>query len=235
MCFYSFDRDCPLNVVNISITGMNTLVSVSGQSSEQPIASVSWQGTHQGHKVLSSLAVSFKKKNRLYSLEKFQVHSKLRGRCRHFPSISCRYTCVCSPSINNSDPCAPQQSVSLFATDKPTLMTTSLSPKVRSLHQVYFNSWIGKIPWRRDRLPTPVFLGFPGGSEGKESTCNEGDLGSIPGLGRSSGGGCGNQLQYSCLKNPQGQRSLAGYSPWGHDESDMTKHSTDTMSVIVVS
>ena len=135
MCFYSFDRDCPLNMVNISITGMNTLVSVSGQSSEQPIASVSWQGTHQGHKVLSSLAVSFKKKNRLYSLEKFQVHSKLRGRCRHFPSISCRYTCVCSPSINNSDPCAPQHSASLVATDKPTLKNTSVSPKVRSLHQ----------------------------------------------------------------------------------------------------
>ena len=135
MCFYSFDRDCPLNVVNISITGMNTLVSVSGQSSEQPIASVSWQGTHQGYKVLSSLAVSFKKKNRLYSLEKFQVHSKLRGRCRHFPSRSCPYTCVCSPSINNSDPCAPQHSASLVATDKPTLKNTSVSPKVRSLHQ----------------------------------------------------------------------------------------------------
>ena len=135
MCLHSFDRDCPLNVVNISITGMNTLVSVSGQSSEQPIASVSWQGTHQGYKVLSSLAVSFKKKNRLYSLEKFQVHSKLRGRCRHFPSRSCPYTCVCSPSINNSDPCAPQHSASLVATDKPTLKNTSVSPKVRSLHQ----------------------------------------------------------------------------------------------------
>ena len=36
--------------------------------------------------------------------------------------------------------------------------------------------------WRRDRLPTPVFLGFPGGSDSKESTCNTGDLGSIPGL-----------------------------------------------------
>jgi len=45
-----------------------------------------------------------------------------------------------------------------------------------------------KSPWRRDRLPTPVFLGFPGGSDGKESTCNVGDLGSIPGLGRSPGG-----------------------------------------------
>jgi len=45
-----------------------------------------------------------------------------------------------------------------------------------------FNSWVRKIRWRRDRLPTLVFLGFPCGSAGKESTCNVGDLGSIPGL-----------------------------------------------------
>ena len=43
----------------------------------------------------------------------------------------------------------------------------------------------GRFPWRRDRQPTPVFLGFPGGSAGKESACNAADLGSIPGLGRS--------------------------------------------------
>ena len=49
-------------------------------------------------------------------------------------------------------------------------------------------------PQRRDRLPTPVFLGFPGGSDGKESACNVGDLGSILGLGRSPGGGHGNAL-----------------------------------------
>ena len=42
-------------------------------------------------------------------------------------------------------------------------------------------SWVGKICWRRDRLPTPVFLGFPCGSAGKESACNAGDLGWIPG------------------------------------------------------
>ena len=41
----------------------------------------------------------------------------------------------------------------------------------------WLNSWVRKILWKRDRLPTPVFLGFPGGSEGKESTCNAGDLG----------------------------------------------------------
>ena len=44
--------------------------------------------------------------------------------------------------------------------------------------------------------------GFPGGSVSKESTCNAGDLGSIPALGRSPGGGHGNPLQYSCLENP---------------------------------
>ena len=44
--------------------------------------------------------------------------------------------------------------------------------------------------------------GFPGASDGKESTCNVADLGSIPGLERSPGGGHGNPLQYSCLENP---------------------------------
>ena len=44
-------------------------------------------------------------------------------------------------------------------------------------------------------------MGFPGGSDGKESACNTGDLGSIPGLGRSLGGGNDNPLQYSCLEN----------------------------------
>ena len=56
-------------------------------------------------------------------------------------------------------------------------------------------------PLERDRLPTPVFLGFPCGSAGKESTYNVGDLGSIPGLGRSPGEGTGYSLQYSDLEN----------------------------------
>ena len=66
-------------------------------------------------------------------------------------------------------------------------------------------------------------MGFPGGSDSKESVCNAGDLDSIPGLGRSPGGGHGNPLQYSCLENPHGQRSLEGYSPWGCTESDTTE------------
>ena len=63
-------------------------------------------------------------------------------------------------------------------------------------------------------------FGLPGGSDGKESACNAGDLGLIPGLGRSPGGGHGNSLQYSYVENPHGQRSLAGYSSRGRKESD---------------
>ena len=66
-------------------------------------------------------------------------------------------------------------------------------------------------------------MGFPGGSESKESACNVGDLGSIPGLGRSPGEGHGNPRQYSCLENPHGQSSLAGYSPRSHKQSDTTE------------
>ena len=88
-----------------------------------------------------------------------------------------------------------------------------------------FDPWVGKISSRRERLPTPVFWpgkfhglyspwghkesetaerlfkGFPGGSEVKVSTCNVGDLGSIPGLGRSPGEGKDYPLQYSGLEN----------------------------------
>ena len=66
-------------------------------------------------------------------------------------------------------------------------------------------------------------MGFPSGSDGKESTCNVEDLGSIPGLGRSPGGGHGNPFQYFCLGNPHGQRSLTGYNPWGCKELDTTE------------
>ena len=59
----------------------------------------------------------------------------------------------------------------------------------------------GRPPWRRDRLPTPVLLGFLCGSAGKESTCNVEDLGLIPGLGRSPGEGKGYPLQYAGLEN----------------------------------
>ena len=68
--------------------------------------------------------------------------------------------------------------------------------------------------------------GFPGGSAVKNPPANAGDtgdLGLIPGPGRSPGEGNGNSHQYSCLKNPHGQRSLVDYGLWGHRESDMTE------------
>ena len=64
-----------------------------------------------------------------------------------------------------------------------------------------FNSWVGKISWRRDRLSTAVLLGFPGGLDGKESACNAGDPGLIPGSGRSPGEGIGCPLQYCGPEN----------------------------------
>ena len=69
------------------------------------------------------------------------------------------------------------------------------------MQETWFDTCVGKICWRRDRLPTPVFLGFPCDSAGKESTCNARDMGLIPGLGRSPGEGKGYLLQYSGLEN----------------------------------
>ena len=135
----------------------------------------------------------------------------------------------------------------------------------RRLKRPGFSPWVGKIPWRKDRLssvqfsrsvlsdffatpwttacqaslsitnswsvlkfwvPIPVFIGFPCGSARKESTCNVGDLGSIPGSGRSPGEGNGYPLQYSCLENSTEQRNLVGYSPWGRKALDTTEQLT---------
>ena len=75
-------------------------------------------------------------------------------------------------------------------------------------------------------------MGFPGTSAGKESACNVGDLGSIPGLGRFPGGRHDNPLQYSGLENPHGQRSLAGLQFMGsqrvgHDWAPKRAHACE--------
>ena len=66
-------------------------------------------------------------------------------------------------------------------------------------------------------------MGFPGGSDDKESACSAGDLGSVLGSGRSPGEGNGYPLQYSCLENSMNRGGLGGYSPWGRRESDKTE------------
>ena len=73
------------------------------------------------------------------------------------------------------------------------------------------------LNWSELNWPTPVFLGFPCGSAGKESSCNVGDLGLIPGLGRCPGEGKNYPLQYSGLQNSM------DYCPWTHRELDTTK------------
>ena len=75
---------------------------------------------------------------------------------------------------------------------------------IQQCRRPQFNSWLGKILWRRDRLSTPIFLGFPGSSNGKESSCNVGELDLIPEFGRCPGGGHGNPLPVF----------LPGESPW---------------------
>ena len=91
------------------------------------------------------------------------------------------------------------------------------------------HKWRPSLPWRHISffiLSLWLQVCFPGSSAGKESACNAGDLGSVPELGRSSGRGHGNLLLYSCMGNPHGQRSLVGYSPQNHKDSDTTERLT---------
>ena len=114
-------------------------------------------------------------------------------------------------------------------------LRAQLVKNLPAMQETLFNSWVGKIRWRRDRLPTPVFWGFPCGSTGKESACNEGGLGSIPGLGRSAGEGIGYPLQYSgaslvaqLVKNPPAMRETWVQSLGWEDllEKGMITHSS---------
>ena len=80
----------------------------------------------------------------------------------------------------------------------------------------------------------PSLLGvFPDGSDSKESACNAGDPGLIPGSGRSPGGGHGYSVQYCSLDNHHGQSSLADYSPRGYTESATTERSTLSFSFLM--
>ena len=80
--------------------------------------------------------------------------------------------------------------------------------EVKNNLQVYY-LWASKVALVVNNLPANA-----GGIR---------DMGSILGWGRSPGGGHGNPLQCSCLETPHGQKSLVGYSPWGHKELDTTE------------
>ena len=93
---------------------------------------------------------------------------------------------------------------------RETRVSTELVKYPSAVQETMVQLLVRKIPWRRDRPPTPVLLGFPGGSDGKESTCNVGNLVSIPELGRRRA------WQPTAIFLPgksHGQRSLMAYSP----------------------
>ena len=100
----------------------------------------------------------------------------------------------------------------ILTTRPPRELQNSQLYAMRISSSIFFSFFFGHTAW---------FIGFPGGSEVKVSASNAGDLGSIPGSGRSPGEGNGNPLQYS--GESQGQWSLVGYSPLGRKESDMTE------------
>ena len=85
------------------------------------------------------------------------------------------------------------------------------------------------VGWYIPNVDPEIKPPLSGGSVSKESTCNAGDLGSIPGLGRSPEEGNGYPLHYSCL-----ERSLAGYSPWGCKELDTTERLSTCLHMGVV-
>ena len=101
---------------------------------------------------------------------------------------------------------------SLFALsyNKPDIQASLVAQLVKNwpaVQETHFDSWVRKIHWKRDRVPTPVFLGFPCGSTGKESACNVGDLGFIPGLGR---------FPWRRERLPTPVFQTGEYSPWCH-------------------
>ena len=146
-----------------------------------------------------------------------------------------------------SIPLLQEQQLSLFShvSGRSAFQVSSTFPAVKEL--IHRKSIITMIPLKNSPEPSTKCMGsspggrlepyvrsskphltmkrdFPGNSAGKKkSVCNAEDLGLIPGLGRSPGGGKSNPLHYSCLKSPHGQRTLVGYSLWGCKKSDTTE------------
>ena len=110
----------------------------------------------------------------------------------HPQSSRLEWSQVCSETTSNLVLCSFNNFLYPFAT----------SPDFLFLGHWIIWQFVYKHRWRRDRLPTPVFLDFLHSSVGKDSACSAGYPGSIPGLGRFPGGGNGNPFQYSCLENP---------------------------------
>ena len=124
---------------------------------------------------------------------KFRFHISvcyILPRCLRFASQPTR-----SHGIKDENDRTPDKIWLLVRCDGASLVAQMVkSPS--TIQEIQFSPWAGKIPWRKKWLPTSVFMGFPGGSDSKESACNAQDLSLIPGLGRFPGEGNG-----YCLEN----------------------------------
>ena len=106
--------------------------------------------------------------------------------------------------------------------------TSRVAQMVKNLPAVQ-ETWVRSLGWEDSPggwhgNPLQYFLGgFPGGSDGKASACNAGDPGSIPGLGRFPWRRKWQPTPVLLPRKFHGWKSLVGYSPWGHEESDMTE------------
>ena len=106
----------------------------------------------------------------------------------------------------------------------------------------YVGTWIGTgfqasnitAPYNLKYVAFDPALGFPGGSDGKESACSVGDLSSIPGSGRSAGGKKWQSAPVFLPREVHGQRSLVGYGPWGHKEWDTTEQLTLSLFTLLI-
>ena len=120
-------------------------------------------------------------------------------------------------------------------------------PRQRKLHLPWVLSTFSSVQYNQLilRLTISAILafslspkhtrGFPGGSDGKESACNAGDMGTILRSGRLPGEGNGNPLQYSCLENSMDRRARQPISPWSQKELDMAYPLTHTKLIFISS
>ena len=118
-----------------------------------------------------------------------------------------------TPVLDLSEP-APEPYRKLVSVTPDNVLYQILNPCWENNNKDLFKEVFWELHSLFNPLNKDLPVGFPSSSDGKESACNSGDPGSIPGLGRSPGGGQGNLLQYSCLENPHGQRSLVGIKVW---------------------